>query len=386
MNTTISYLSLFTEGLLSFFSPCVLPVLPVLLGYLGIDAGQQDQKGRRWHTFWTVLLFVLGICTVYVLMALASTALSRFIQAHRLVFQIVGGCLLLFFGLFAFGVIQIPFLEQEHRLQTRAHRVRSGLEAYLLGFFFSFAWTPCNGPYLASAIILAAGSETRAQGFACLGIYCLGFVIMFLLIGLFTEEILAFLKKNQKAVRWAQKIGGVLLMVLGCWMIATAGQKTDSTSAAASETVQTETTTEYLTHSFSLPDGQGQIVDMADYAGQTVIVNFFGTWCHYCNQFLPILQEVQDTYADVKVILIAAPELGSEGTIDEIQSYMDERGYDMLILYDTDYSMTQHYGINGYPYTFLFQPDGKLYGYVPGYVEKEQFFSYVEAAASNAAG
>ena len=212
--------SLFLEGLLSFFTPCVLPLVPLYIGYLTSDQKEYDSPAaKRIHTAAVTFFFVLGICTVFFIAGLGTSVLHEFFSEHRLLFLLAGGFLLLVLGAYYLGMIQIPFLEKERRISLAKPGKGGYLNAWLLGFFFSFAWSPCIGPLLTTAIIAAAGAATRATGWLYLGAYSLGFIFMFILIGLFTEEVLALINKRRSIVKYTKILGGLVIVGMGCYML-----------------------------------------------------------------------------------------------------------------------------------------------------------------------
>lgn len=402
MNPAINIGSLFLEGLLSFFSPCVLPLLPLYFGYLSKDAVTVDEQGNKKYSRIKVLVmtifFVLGICTVFVLLSLGTSAFRSFFTDNTLIIQIIGGVLLILFGLVSLHVIEIPFLQKEHRSSFRTSGKMTWLNAYLMGFFFSFAWSPCIGPMLASALVVSAGASSQLLGFAYIGAYALGFVIMFLIVGLFTEELLNLFQKKRNIIRYTEVIGGIIIIIMGGYMLFQAGsdiasrstssaavptaEPTAAPSAAAEATAEAETDTrpDIEKYGFTLNDRNGTAVNLSDYKGKKIVLNFFGTWCPYCKEELPYLQEINDTRDDVQVVLIATPNSGSEGSIEDINAFMDDNGYTMQVLFDTDLSVTYSYGVSGYPTTCIFQTDGDVYGCAPGYVQEDQMNEYLDAA------
>ena len=391
--------SLFLEGLLSFFTPCVLPLVPLYIGYLTSDQKEYDSPAaKRIHTAAVTFFFVLGICTVFFIAGLGTSVLREFFSGHRLLFLLAGGFLLLVLGAYYLGMIQIPFLERERRIAWNKPGKGGYLNAWLMGFFFSFAWSPCIGPLLTTAIITAAGAATRAAGWLYLGAYSLGFISMFILIGLFTEEVLALINKRRSIVKYTKILGGLVIVGMGCYMLYQSAdminklqnpsQQSMPVADAESETAGSEgdpaqSQDDLTLYGFTLSDGEKD-VNIKDYKGKTIVVNFFGTWCSYCNQELPALQKMNDTRDNVKVFLIAAPGLNGEGDIEYVQKYMGERGYTMDILYDLDYAVTRKYGISGYPTTFIIQPDGMFYQYyIPGYIPEDVFMEHVDKASQS---
>ena len=377
--------ALFLEGLLSFFSPCVLPLVPLYIGYLtsGIDTNLSKAKARIQTTVRT-LFFVLGISTVFFLAGLGSSALRYFFQKNTIFFSIIGGFLLILFGLFSLGIIDIPFLQREHRIVSFKQNKNGIIRSYLLGFFFSFAWSPCVGPLLASAILKSASAESALIGWIYIGCYTLGFIIIFILLGLFTEEVLMLLKKNTNIVRYTKIIGGIVVLCMGIYMLNTgftsikALENRTSDNTTVVENTNDENLTDIEKYSFTLKDSHGNDVTLSDYKGKTVVLNFFATWCTYCKMELPSLEEINNTRDDIVIFLVATPDIGNEGSKEYIESFMEENGYSMTVLYDETGEVVSKYNVSGLPTSFFFKPDGSVLGYVPGYVEESSLISILE--------
>ena len=190
----LSAAAVFLQGLFSFFSPCVLPLLPVYFGYLSGGTAERDMDGmvcyRRGKVIINTLFFVAGISVAFFLLGLgASAAGSALIKQQKLIMR-VGGAVMILFGLYQTGLLgDWGFLAKERRLPFRFDSLAaSPLMAFVFGFVFSFAWTPCVGPMLSSVLILAAAEPEK--GMVMIMFYTLGFVIPFLLLGLFSETVL----------------------------------------------------------------------------------------------------------------------------------------------------------------------------------------------------
>lgn len=377
--------ALFLEGLLSFFSPCVLPLVPLYIGYLtsGIDTNLSKAKVRIQTTVRT-LFFVLGISTVFFLAGLGSSALRYFFQKNTIFFSIIGGFLLILFGLFSLGIIDIPFLQREHRIISFKQNKNGIIRSYLLGFFFSFAWSPCVGPLLASAMLKSASAESALIGWLYIGCYTLGFIIIFILLGLFTEEVLMLLKKHTNIVRYTKIIGGIVVLCMGIYMLNTgftsikALENKTSDNTTVIENSNDENLTDIEKYSFTLKDNKGNDVTLSEYKGKTVVLNFFATWCTYCKMELPSLEEINSTRDDIVIFLVATPNIGNEGSKEYIESFMEENGYSMTVLYDETGEVVSKYNVSGLPTSFFFKPDGSVLGYVPGYVEESSLISILE--------
>ena len=400
MNTNITAGSLFLEGLLSFFTPCVLPLIPLYLGYLTKDAVSEDAEGNRTYrqskVFFLTVGFVLGICTVFAIMGMGAGLLQPLAQKYSLLFSLVGSFLLLILGMNGLGILRIPLLDRTLQKTGAVTGSLTFFRAYLLGFFFSFAWSPCTGPMLAQALLLAVSAESASAGWLYIGSYCAGFILMFIVLGIFTSAALNFLKKARNIVRYTEKIAGAAILCMGIWMFTsayreiearTAQAPAEAASPEAEETAAQQEGTAAETddrdiaeYGFTLAKADGTEVSLGDYDGTTVVVNFFGTWCTYCNMELPGLQQIHETDPDVKILLIAAPGFNGEGDIGYVEDYMHNNGYTMDILYDSDGKVTDLYHVTGYPCTYILRPDGSFLGYVPGYVPDEDLKGYIETA------
>lgn len=219
-------LTVFIQGLLSFFSPCVLPLLPVYISYLAGGTQHVNASGKtvypRGKVFVNTVFFVFGTSVAIMLLGLAFTSLGQFFLSpqNRAWFNRIGGIIIVLFGLFQLGIVgRKGALGRERRLPISFDRLgMNPFVAWLLGFTFSFAWTPCLGAALGTVLTMAGTADTRGLAFLLIGVYTLGFIIPFLLVGLFTTQILGFFAKYKKVVRYTTIVGGLLMIVLGILM------------------------------------------------------------------------------------------------------------------------------------------------------------------------
>ena len=221
--TGISSITVFFQGLVSFFSPCVLPLIPLYIGYLSGGAKTTDEEGnityKRSRVMRNTLFFVLGVSFAFFLLGFSFTAVGKFFHNYQTWFTRIGGIIVVLFGLYQLGLFGSSSLSKEHRFHFQPDSLAMNpLTALILGFTFSFAWTPCVGPALASVLLLAASASSSATGFLLIGVYTLGFVLPFLAVGLFTKALLDFFKKYRSAVKYTVKIGGVLMIFIGIMM------------------------------------------------------------------------------------------------------------------------------------------------------------------------
>mgnify|MGYP000755390741 FL=1 len=207
-DVSIPAVTVFLQGLISFFSPCVLPLLPLYIGYLSGGTGVRGEDGKihyhRGKVMVNTLFFVVGVSFAFFLLGLGMTAVGSFFHSSQAMFARIGGVLIVFFGLYQLGIFGTSrVLGQERRLPFQLDKLAmSPVTALLMGFTFSFAWTPCVGPALTSVLLMAASAASRMAGFVLIGVYTLGFVLPFLAVGLFTTTLLEFFKKHRGVVQY----------------------------------------------------------------------------------------------------------------------------------------------------------------------------------------
>ena len=192
---SVPVVTVFFQGLLSFFSPCVLPLIPIYISYLSGGTGVKGEDGKihfkKSKVMLHTLFFVLGISFTFVVLGLGVSAFGSFFKDNQLIFARIGGILVVGFGLYQLGVFgSSSLLGKERRLPMKMDILAmSPIVAFVMGFTFSFAWTPCVGPALASVLLMAASATTKWAGFALIGVYTVGFIIPFLVVGLFTTTV-----------------------------------------------------------------------------------------------------------------------------------------------------------------------------------------------------
>lgn len=363
-NNGMSVITVLIQGVLSFFSPCVLPLLPLYIGYLSGGAGDRSAEDGSGISRKTVLLntvfFVVGISFSFFILGLGMRAIGRFFSGNQLLFSKVGGIIVILFGLYQLGIFgKSAALMTEKRLPVRFDRMAmSPLTALIMGFVFSFAWTPCVGPALSSVLIMAASEKDSTAGFALIGVYTLGFALPFLLAGIFTTSILNFFGRHKGFVKYTSKISGVLLIVMGVLMLtgsmnsitdflsrmsgssesnvaaeqaetaeieeedvgkdtteAVEGAVEEETTEASEEVIpdreeddayQDEEATEEQEEAeeteddlppapdITLTDQYGNTHTLSDYRGKVVFLNFWATWCPPCREEMPYIQEIYE--------------------------------------------------------------------------------------------
>ncbi|RAP42621.1 cytochrome C biogenesis protein [Rhodovulum viride] len=203
-------------GLLSFLSPCVLPIVPPYLAYMGgITMGELTAAGaaRRRATV-AALFFVLGLSTVFLLLGFTASAFGAFFLQNQTLFARVSGAVVIVFGLHFLHVFRIPLLDREMRVDA-GDRGGSALGAYLLGLAFAFGWTPCIGPQLGAILSLAASEASVSRGTVLLAVYAAGLGIPFLLAALFIQRAMGVMNRLKRHMALIERAMGVLLIAVG---------------------------------------------------------------------------------------------------------------------------------------------------------------------------
>ena len=397
IETSVSAVTVFLQGALSFFSPCVLPLVPLYVSYLAGGAAVVDENGVRRYPrgriFLNTLFFVAGISFAFFLLGLGLSALGTFFHDYQVWFARASGVIILLFGLYQLGLgRRTMLLEREHRLPFRLDKLAMNpAVALVMGFTFSFAWTPCVGPTLSSVLLMASSAESSAAGFLLIGVYTLGFVLPFLAVGLFTGAVLDFFKAHQSVVRYTVKIGAVLLIVMGILTLTGATGTISADLAAVSGTTQEEPAAEQEDTTgaqeesgeipvvpapdFTLTDQYGETHTLSDYQGQTVFLNFWATWCGPCKMEMPDIQALYEAWdenaGDLVVLGVAGPGIGQEGSAEDIAAFLEENGYTYPVVMDDTGALFYQYGISAYPTTFMIDTEGNVFGYVQGAVSRE---------------
>lgn len=208
----VSYVAAFMAGVFSFFSPCILPMIPAYIMFITGASLEEDVKGNRIKAVVRTSFFILGFTIIFMIMGTSASLIGRMFQENREIFTKISGGLIVFFGLVLMGVIRSPFQSSRIRLPKA---VKGNAGAFLVGMAFAAGWTPCFGPVLAGILVLASASSTWGQGVFLLATYALGMGIPFLLTALFINEFSRVLQKSEKIVPVVLKIGGGIMVVFG---------------------------------------------------------------------------------------------------------------------------------------------------------------------------
>ncbi|WP_375600359.1 cytochrome c biogenesis CcdA family protein [Devosia sp. Naph2] len=216
--TLIGLTAAFLAGSISFLSPCVLPLVP---GYVSYIAGRTDAQGQetsRGRSVWLSVCFVLGFSTIFIILGASATALGQALLRWRYELNIVGGSIVILFGLFMIGAARFSAMERD----LRFHLILPGgrpVASYVLGLAFGFGWTPCIGPILGTILTASAASATIDQGMTLLAIYSAGLGVPFLIVAAFTDGVTNKLRRFGGIGRHLHRAAGVIMILMGIAMI-----------------------------------------------------------------------------------------------------------------------------------------------------------------------
>lgn len=416
LETGVPVLTVFVQGLLSFFSPCVLPLVPLYVSYLAGGAKTVGEDGTirypRGRVMANTLFFVIGVSFTFFLLGLGFTALGRFFSDNRMWFARISGIIMILFGLYQFGLLgRSDALSKERRLPFRLDKWAMGpVTALALGFTFSFAWTPCVGPTLGSVLLMASSAGSDGTGYLLIGVYTAGFVIPFLAVGLFTGAVLGFFKKHQRVVRYTVKVGAALLILMGIMTITgymngitsylsaaggsapgqsqgEAGTPQPSGGSSSGEGSASSALPVIPAPDFTLTDQDGNTHTLSDYQGKTVFLNFWATWCGPCQREMPEVQALYERYGrngeDLVVLGVANPKgegypHNQDKTRPEVEQFIADGGYTFPTVMDETGEVFAAYGIRAFPTTFMIDADGNVFGYVASALTGENMESIVQ--------
>jgi len=220
MTDVLQILTAFGAGLLSFFSPCILPLVPAYICFITglsveeLSARKEKNFGKAKTILPESLLFILGFSVVFIILGASATFLGSFLFAKLKIIKIIGGLIVIFFGLHISGLFNIKFLQYEKKLHLRSKPVTK-FSSFLVGMVFAFGWTPCVGPILGSILMLAATKDDMVKGILLLSFYSLGLGLPFFLLSIGVEHMSGIFLKVKRHFNLISVVSGILLIIIG---------------------------------------------------------------------------------------------------------------------------------------------------------------------------
>lgn len=411
----------FIEGIVSFFSPCILPILPIYLSILSNSSVENLKEGKTSFIgsslFKNTIFFALGISTTFFILGSSVKALSMFFNENKDLIMFIGGIIIIIMGLFYMGIIKSSILNREKRFNMKFKEMKA-ITAFLLGFTFSFGWTPCIGPILASVLVMVSSSSNHLSANLLIAVYTIGFILPFIITAMFYSKLFKTIDKIKSNMEIIKKIGGIILIVSGILMMVNGfgsiskhfnmsqnskieskqeenkrensndkednSGGNDSQKDSNNENSNTGSNDEDRIKSidFTLTDQYGKTHKLSDYEGKVVFLNFWATWCPPCKEEMPHIEQLYKDYnknnEDVVILGVASPNLGREGSREHVVNFLKEQGYTFPVALDEDGALAYQYGINAFPTTFIIDKEGYVTQYIPGAMDKETMASFIE--------
>ncbi|XTR39146.1 cytochrome c biogenesis protein CcdA [Paraclostridium tenue] len=388
----LNLIVVFVEGVLSFFSPCILPILPIYLSILSnssIESLKED-KSNFIHSllFKNTLFFALGISLTFFILGSSVNALKSFFDTNKDLIMIFGGLIIIFMGLFYMGVIKSSLLNREKRFNINTKQINP-ISAFLFGFTFSFGWTPCIGPILTSVLIMSSSANNIGTSNLLMLVYTIGFILPFILASLFYNKLFKTFDKMKNYMGLIKKIGGSILILSGVIMFINGSfgvykhLNDSNNSNSNSQSIDRENKDEkIMSIDFTLYDQNGKKHKLSDYKGKTVFLNFWATWCPPCKAEMPYIEQLYKEYnknnKDVVILGVASPNLDREGSKEDIIEFLQQEKYTFPVVMDNNGELAYQYGISAYPTTFIIDKEGYITQYVPGAMDKQTMKYLIE--------
>ncbi|HID1146762.1 TPA: cytochrome c biogenesis protein/redoxin [Clostridioides difficile] len=411
----------FIEGIVSFFSPCILPILPIYLSILSNSSVENLKEGKTSFIgsslFKNTIFFALGISTTFFILGSSVKVLSMFFNENKDLIMFIGGIIIIIMGLFYMGIIKSSILNREKRFNVKFKEMKA-ITAFILGFTFSFGWTPCIGPILASVLVMVSSSSNHLSANLLIAVYTIGFILPFIITAMFYSKLFKTIDKIKSNMEIIKKIGGIILIVSGILMMVNGfgsiSKHFNTSQNSKIESKQEENKRENSTDKeensdgndsqkdsnndnndkgsndedriksidFTLTDQYGKTHKLSDYEGKVVFLNFWATWCPPCKEEMPYIEQLYKDYNknndDVVILGVASPNLGREGSREQVVNFLKEQGYTFPVVLDEDGALAYQYGINAFPTTFIIDKEGYVTQYIPGAMDKATMASFIE--------
>lgn len=349
----MEYLVTFLEGIASFISPCVLPMIPIYLSYF---TGQDNKTNKK--TLINSIGFVIGFTLIFVLMGILASSFGILIKQNQDIIQIIFGILIILFGLNMIEILKIPILNKSLKLNYNRKKFNF-ITSLIFGMFFSIGWTPCVGMFLGSALMMASNEAHLLKGVILLICYSIGLGIPFILSSLLIEKlknVFTWIKEHYKVIN---TISGLFLIIIGILMIFQISLKTIQNNKL--ENTQEENKTEMINqiNSYEEKEEGGKIMNVTSENFEEevlkskvpVLVDFWASWCGPCKMMAPVVEEI-------------AKDMGNNAKVCKVNI-------------DEEADLATKYGIMSIP-TFLIFRDGKVADSTLGVQDKQKIINLLK--------
>lgn len=355
MNNILN-IQVFIAGILAFFSPCILPLIPV---YLSLFTSVSIENKHKGNIMLKSFLFALGISFSFLALGITAGLLGNLFNNKLLL--ILLGILIILLGIHQTGVIQIRLLnKQSHQNINTTNLTNSKI--FFLGFGLSFTWTPCVGPVLASILAISSSQQNILVSTYLLTLFSLGFTIPFLMIAYFQDTVLKQIKKLYRYFPVIKVLTGILIIYMGITIIAQ-----NINFSVKNDLVN-------LNDTIVLTDFNNKEYTLDDFKGKNTYVKFWASWCPICVSELDAVNELSATNKDINIITIVAPNYKGEMNKKDFMQWFSslENTKNITVLFDERGELNQSYLIKGYPSALFFNTNGDLLSRNIGHLENQQ--------------
>lgn len=381
---TIYLSTVFIAGILSFFSPCIVPLLPVYFSIFTSDRTEDSKISSRLQLFLKSLLFVAGLSTSFVILGFGAGALGSLIGTRP--FMITIGAVVVLLGLHQTGLISIPVLMKQRTMEIKRSERSDALGVFLLGFTFSFGWTPCIGPVLGSILGLAASGNQAIYGGLLMAVFSLGFLIPFMVLALFSDLLLKRVHFINRHFGKIKVIGGLVIILMGVLLMTdnlnlltvrsdnNSTMQTSISSASVDMTVKQLGKDNQMAADFEMMDLDGNTVKLSDFSGKNVYIKYWASWCPICLGGLEDLNNLAGETNDFEILTIVGPGYKGEKNAGDFTEWFSgvENTENITVLLDEGGVYTAAAGVRGFPTSEWIDSKGGILKMTPGHTDNEQ--------------
>ncbi|MBQ8188903.1 MAG: redoxin domain-containing protein [Lachnospiraceae bacterium] len=372
----MQYIVSFLEGIITFISPCLLPMLPIYISYFAGESSDEAEPGTKMksRTLKNAFGFVVGFSIVFVVLGALAGSLGQLLTKYQNAVNIVCGLIIIIFGLNFCGVLKISVLNMTKKPDVDV-KGTGFFRAVLFGIVFSVGWSPCVGTFLGSALLMASQEGTVLQGVLMLVCYSIGLGVPFIISALLIDKLkhaFQVIKNHYKAINIC---AGVFLVAIGLFMVAEGisgyQKRIEMLENTMEEEVdQTEANDDtVMAPDFQIEDADGNMISLSSLQGKPVILNFWASWCPPCKSEMPDFQAAYDAYGeDIQFVMVNLTD-GNRETKETASAFIQESGFTFPVYYDVNMEAAYAYNVSSVPLTLLIGSDGTVVAHHVGMLD-----------------